>query len=413
VKKKIVIIGAGFAGLNAAKTLSKNKEIEIVIIDRKNHHLFQPLLYQVATAGLNEADIAYPIRSIFSRKKNITVLKDVVVDFDLENRHVITKSDKIKYDYLIIAAGAEENYFGNTQWKNYAPTIKTLKDAQILRNKILNAFEMAEKAKSENEKKKFLTFIIIGGGPTGVELAGAIGEMTRITLAKDFRNIDPRLSRIILIEAGKRILPSFDEKLSTKATRDLESLGVQVWTNSLVTEINEKGVNIGNEFIEAATVIWAAGIKANKLSQKIPGEKDKSGRIKVNADLSLPNYPEIFICGDITNFEQNGTPLPGIAPVAMQQGKHAAKQILNDLKNKKREPFKYFDKGQLATIGKSKAIAEIKNIKLSGFIAWFTWIFVHILYLTGFKNRLFVMLQWGWSYFTFKKGARLIIDNEN
>ncbi|BAI80542.1 FAD-dependent pyridine nucleotide-disulphide oxidoreductase [Deferribacter desulfuricans SSM1] len=412
MKKKVIIIGAGFAGLNAAKQLSKYKEIDVTIIDKKNHHLFQPLLYQVATAGLNESDIAYPIRSIFRKQKNVTVYKDTVENIDFKEKVVITKSKRLYYDYLIIAAGAEENYFGNTEWKKFAPTLKTLKDAQILRNKILNAFEMAEKATSDQEMKKYLTFIVIGGGPTGVELAGAIGEMTRITLAKDFRNIDPRLSRILLIEAGKRILPSFDENLTSKAVKDLESLGVQVWTNSLVTEITDDSIKIGNEQIEAATVIWAAGIKANSLSSIIPSEKDKMGRVFTANDLSLKNFPEVFVCGDLAHFIQNGEPLPGIAPVAMQQGKHVAKQIINDLKNKKREEFVYFDKGQLATIGKSKAIAEIRNLKLSGFLAWITWIFVHILYLTGFKNRIFVTLQWAWSYITFKKGARLIIDDE-
>ncbi|KAA0259481.1 NAD(P)/FAD-dependent oxidoreductase [Deferribacter autotrophicus] len=409
--KKIVIIGAGFGGLNAAKILCKNKKLNITIIDKKNHHLFQPLLYQVATAGLNESDIAYPIRSIFRNKKNVTVYKETVIDFDFNTKTVITDSNKHSYDYLIIACGAVENYFGKDKWAKYAPTLKNLNHAQQLRNKILNAFEMAEKTKDDNEKRKYLTFVVIGGGPTGVELAGAIGEMTRFTLAKDFRNIDPRLSRIILIEAADKILATFDDKLINKAVRNLESLGVQVWTKSMVTDIDEKGVTIGNERLESATIIWAAGIKANPLSEKLPGNKDKMGRIIVNKDLSIENYPDVFVVGDLAHFEQNGKILPGIAPVAMQQGKFVAKLILAELKGKKRTQFKYFDKGQMATIGRSKAIAEIKNLKLSGFIAWITWILVHIMYLTGFKNRIFVMLQWAWSYLTLKKGARLIIDD--
>ncbi|MGA1845699.1 NAD(P)/FAD-dependent oxidoreductase [Deferribacter abyssi] len=409
--KKVVIIGAGFGGLNTAKVLSKNKKLKITIIDKKNHHLFQPLLYQVATAGLNESDIAYPIRSIFRNYKNVNVYKETVVDFDFNSKIVITDSNKHSYDYLIISCGTVENYFGKNNWVKYAPTLKNLSHAQQLRNKILNAFELAEKTNDDNERKKYLTFVIIGGGPTGVELAGAIGEMTRFTLAKDFRNIDPRLSRIILIEATNKILPTFDHKLINKAVKDLESLGVQVWTKSMVTEIDDNGVRIGNEILESATIIWAAGIKANPLTEKIPGKKDKMGRIIVNKDLSLENYPNVFVIGDLAHFEQNGKVLPGIAPVAMQQGKFVAKLILSEVKGKKRTTFKYFDKGQMATIGRSKAIAEIKNLKLSGFIAWVTWILVHIMYLTGFKNRIFVILQWAWSYLTLKKGARLIIDD--
>ena len=408
--KQIVIIGAGFGGLNAAKILAGNKDFNITILDKENHHLFKPLLYQVASAGLNESDIAYPIRSIFAKYKNVKVFKENVVDIDGESKKVITGSKIHQYDYLIIACGAVENYFKNTNWVNFAPPLQKLSHAQHLRNKILNAFEMAEKSKDEEERKKHLTFVIVGGGPTGVELAGAIGEITRITLTKEFRNIDPSLSRIILIEANNTILRSFDKKLIKKALRDLESLGVQVWTNSRVTDISGDYINIANETIKTSTIMWAAGTMANSLAEKINCDKDQMGKILVENDLSLNQFPDVYAVGDIVHFEQNGRVLPGLAPVAMQQGKYAAKVILKREAGKPYKPFKYRDKGQLATIGRSKAIAEIKRFKVSGTLAWITWLFVHILYLTGFKNRMLVMLQWAWSYFTFKKGARIIID---
>jgi len=408
--KKVVIIGAGFGGLNAAKILAGNKNLNITILDKENHHLFKPLLYQVASAGLNESDIAYPIRSIFAKNENVKVFKENVVDIDSHSKNVITDSKIHEYDYLIIACGAVENYFKNSNWISFAPPLQKLSHAQHLRNKILNAFEMAEKSEDEEEKKKHLTFVIVGGGPTGVELAGAIGEITRITLTKDFRNIDPSLSRIILIEANNTILRSFDKKLIKKALRDLESLGVQVWNSSKVTDIRKDSISIASETLKTSTIMWAAGTKANSLVEKIYCDKDQMGKILVEKDLSIKQFPDVYAVGDIVHFEQNGRVLPGLAPVAMQQGKHVAKTILKREAGKPYKPFKYRDKGQLATIGRSKAIAEIKRFKVSGTFAWITWLFVHVLYLTGFKNRMLVMLQWAWSYFTFKKGARIIID---
>jgi len=408
--KKIVIIGAGFGGLNAAKILADNKDFSITILDKENHHLFKPLLYQVASAGLNESDIAYPIRSIFAKNNNVKVFKENVVDIDAESKKVITDSKIHEYDYLIIACGAVENYFKNDDWITFAPPLQKLSHAQYLRNKILNAFEMAEKSENEEEKKKHLTFVIVGGGPTGVELAGAIGEITRMTLSKDFRNIDPSLSRIILIEANTTILRSFDKKLIKKALRDLESLGVQIWNSSKVTDIREDSISIGNETLKTSTIMWAAGTKANSLVEKIHCDKDMTGKIMVENDLSINQFPDVYAVGDIVHFEQNGRVLPGLAPVAMQQGKYVARAILRREAAKPCKPFKYRDKGQLATIGRSKAIAEIKRFKVSGTFAWITWLFIHVLYLTGFKNRMLVMLQWAWSYFTFKKGSRIIID---
>ncbi|MEC9491490.1 NAD(P)/FAD-dependent oxidoreductase [Flexistipes sp.] len=408
--KKVVIIGAGFGGLNAAKILAGNKDFSITILDKENHHLFKPLLYQVASAGLNESDIAYPIRSIFAKNENVKVFKENVVDIDGESKKVITDSKIHEYDYLIIACGAVENYFKNSNWISFAPPLQKLSHAQHLRNKILNAFEMAEKSEDDEERKKHLTFVIVGGGPTGVELAGAIGEITRITLTKDFRNIDPSLSRIILIEANNTILRSFDKKLIKKALRDLESLGVQIWNSSKVTDIREDSISIASETLKTSTIMWAAGTMANSLAERIHCDKDQMGKILVENDLSLNQFPDVYAVGDIVHFEQNGRVLPGLAPVAMQQGKYAAKVILKREAGKPYKPFKYRDKGQLATIGRSKAIAEIKRFKVSGTLAWITWLFVHVLYLTGFKNRMLVMLQWAWSYFTFKKGARIIID---
>lgn len=408
--KKVVIIGAGFGGLNAAKILAGNKNLNITILDKENHHLFKPLLYQVASAGLNESDIAYPIRSIFAKNENVKVFKENVVDIDSHSKNVITDSKIHEYDYLIIVCGAVENYFNNSNRISFAPPLQKLSHAQHLRNKILNAFEMAEKSEDEEEKKKHLTFVIVGGGPTGVELAGAIGEITRITLTKDFRNIDPSLSRIILIEANNTILRSFDKKLIKKALRDLESLGVQIWNNSKVTDIREGSISIASETLKTSTIMWAAGTKANSLVEKIYCDKDQMGKILVENDLSIKQFPDAYAVGDIVHFEQSGRVLPGLAPVAMQQGKYAAKTILKREAGKPYKPFKYRDKGQLATIGRSKAIAEIKRFKVSGTFAWITWLFIHVLYLTGFKNRMLVMLQWAWSYFTFKKGARIIID---
>ncbi len=407
--KRVVIVGGGFAGLNAAKRLGKVRDVTVTLIDRQNYHLFQPLLYQVAIAGLSPSDIAAPIRSLLARRKNVTVLQGNVERVDFESEKVFTDFGEIDYDYLLLCCGAVPSYFGNDAWEPYAPSLKTLPQATEIRRRVLSSFEAAERTEDVQLRHRLLTFVVIGGGPTGVELAGAIGEMSRFTLAKDFRNIDPTLTRVLLIEAGPRILPSFTEKLAARASRDLETLGVQIWTNSFVTNIDEHGVEIGEERLQAATVIWAAGVRG----VEVPGgpELDRSGRISVETDLSIPGYPHVFVAGDQANFtHQTGKPLPGIAPVAMQQGRFVAKTIINDLRGKPRQTFKFVDKGQMATIGRSRAIVEMGKFKFSGWFAWLTWLVVHIYFLVGFKNRFFVVVNWAWSYLTFKRGARLIVQ---
>ncbi|GIX41003.1 MAG: NADH dehydrogenase [Leptospiraceae bacterium] len=410
-KIRIIIVGGGFGGLNAAKVLcNKSSKIEVLLIDRRNHHLFQPLLYQVATGALNPADIAIPIRSILSKCKNIKVFLGNVLDIDLNNKKVITDFDEFSYDYLILACGATHSYFNHDEWEEYAPGLKSLEEATEIRRRIFLAYELAERENDPLKQKELLTFVIVGGGPTGVELAGAIGEISRYTLSKDFRNINPGRTRIILIEAGPRILPSFSPELSEYAARELEKLGVTIWTNTYVTEVGNGYVKAGDEIIRAKTIIWAAGVQPSSLNQKLNVPKDKTGRIIVEPDLSIKNYPEVFVIGDQANFSytKDGKPLPGIAPVAIQQGKHAAKNILREIQGKERKAFIYLDKGFMATIGRMDAILQMHNIHLKGFLAWFLWVFVHILYLIGFKNKIIVLIQWAWSFFTFRRGARLI-----
>lgn len=410
MKKRVVVVGAGFGGLNVVKKLRNRKDLEIIVIDRKNHHLFQPLLYQVATGALNPADIAIPIRSIFSDSPNIRVLLGNVVDVDLENQKVITDFEEIPYDYLVLACGATHSYFRNDHWEEHAPGLKSIEEATEIRRRIFLAFELAEREKDPQKQREYLTFIVVGGGPTGVELAGALGEISRYTLSKDFRNINPGRTRIILIEGSQRILPNFSPELSEYAARTLEKLGVTVWTNTFVTEVGDGYVKAGDEIVKAKTILWAAGVEASALGKKLPVAKDKQGRIIVEPDLSLPKYPNVFVIGDMAHFAhtKDKMPLPGIAPVAVQQGKFVAETILGDLKGKSREPFIYFDKGIMATIGRSHAILEAHNIKVKGLVAWLMWVFVHILYLIGFRNKLSVFLEWAWSFFTFKRGARLI-----
>ncbi|MEI8102021.1 MAG: NAD(P)/FAD-dependent oxidoreductase [Chlorobium sp.] len=414
MKKRVVIIGGGFTGINAAKVLGNNPDIEITLIDRKNYHLFQPLLYQVAMAALGEGDIAAPLRNMLANYHNITVFKGIVEGIDVEKKTVLTDFNTIPYDYLIVACGVQHHYFGHNEWEEFAPGLKTLAQAKEIRRRVMEAYERAERTIDFVERKKLLTFIIVGGGPTGVELAGSIGEMSRYTLSKFYRNIDPKLTRIFIVEAAPRILGSFSPDLASKATRSLEKLGVQVWTSSMVSDVNANGVQIGNERIEAATVLWAAGITAVGIGKTMAGvEMDRIGRIMVEQDLSMPGHPEIFVGGDLACFTtESGTPLPGLAPVALQQGRCIGKNILLDLKSKARKSFRYLDKGQMATIGKNKAIVEFGKIKFDGIFAWFTWLLVHIYFLTSFRHRVFVLLQWGWSYFTFSYGARLIINRE-
>lgn len=408
---KIVIIGGGFGGITLAKKL-KNTDYQIKIIDKSNHHLFQPLLYQVAAAALSPGDIAVPIRSEFSNSKNVEVILGEVINIDRAKKKVITKDDQYEYDFLVIAIGNKHSYFGNDQWENYAPGLKTISDALNIRERMLLAFEKAELAKTENEKRKEMTFVIVGGGPTGVEVAGAIAEISKETLLKDFRNINTADTKIILVEGADKILQTFDQPLNDKTKQTLEKLGVEVRLNSFVKEINENGVLVGSEFIEASNVIWAAGNKVSPILENLETELDKSGRVIVDQDCSLKDDPNIFVIGDAALFIENGKPLPGVAPVAMQQGRYVAKILKKNLQKEFRKPFKYFDKGNLATIGRAKAVLQIGNFKISGFFAWLVWALVHIAFLVNFRKRYRVMTEWIWYYLTFRNGIRLITKND-
>lgn len=411
--KTVVIVGGGFAGLKAAKALGHKDGVKVTLIDKHNYHLFQPLLYQVATAGLSPADIASPIRGILSNHKNVAVFLGEVKKVDLQNKKITADERELTYDYLVLACGALHSYFGHPEWENNAPGLKTLEQATEIRRRILIAFEKAEKEENLDRQKQNLTFVIVGGGPTGVELAGAIAEISRQTLTKDFRRINPASTRVLLIEAGPRILSAFDESLSNKASRDLEDLGVQIWTSTRVTDVRSDSVVLGEEIIKASTIVWAAGVQPSGLNKELNVPLDRAGRVIVEKDLSLKDHPEVFVLGDqACSFDENSRPLPGLASVAMQQGKHVAKNILNDIQGKPREPFQYLDKGQMATLGRKKAIAQINKLKFSGFLAWLIWLFIHVYYLIGFKNKLSVISQWSYAYFTFKKGARLIVDKE-
>ncbi|MFL6618737.1 MAG: NAD(P)/FAD-dependent oxidoreductase, partial [Povalibacter sp.] len=410
--KKFVIVGAGFAGLNAARKMRHIRDVEITVIDRENHHLFQPLLYQVAMAALSPADIAAPIRTLLSGS-NVRVIQASAQRIDIERRVVITSAGEFSYDYLLLACGAQHAYFGHEEWEINAPGLKTLPQATEIRRRVLEAFEAAERETDVNVRRRHLTFVVVGGGPTGVELAGAIGEMSRYTLAKDFRTIDPRQTRIILVEAGDRILAGFDQKLASRAMRDLESLGVQVWTSSRVTNITAQGVMIGDEQIASSTVLWAAGVRAADVGRTLGAPLDSAGRVIVGEDLSIPGHPEVFVAGDLAHRPgPDGKPLPGVALVAMQEGIHVVKMIRADLAGKPRVAFRYHDVGKLATIGRSRAICEIFGVKLSGWFAWWVWLLVHIYRLSGFRNRIIVLIQWAWSYMTFTRGARLIVGKE-
>ncbi|MFI5307473.1 MAG: NAD(P)/FAD-dependent oxidoreductase [Polyangiales bacterium] len=411
-RKRVVIVGGGFAGLNAAKQLGRSGRVAVSLIDRRNHHLFQPLLYQVAMAGLSPAEIAVPIRALLSGYRDVTVIQGEVRAVDLAARRVSGEGfAPVDYDYLLLATGVQHAYFGHEQWEPFAPGLKTLEQATEIRRRVLTAFERAEVETDPEQRKRELTFAIVGGGPTGVELAGAIGEMSRFTLARDFHNIDPKLTRVILIEAGPRILPSFVPELASRATRDLESLGVQVWTNSRVTAVDASGVQVGDERIATRTVLWAAGVRAAESGVGQEQARDAQGRLVTLPDLSLPGHPEVFALGDLAHAAgPSGSPLPGIAPVALQQGRYAAATILAELRGRPRAPFVYQDKGQMATIGRSRAIAQLPHLRLTGWVAWLGWLTIHIYYLSGFKNRLFVLIQWAWSYLTFARGARLIVE---
>ncbi|MES2963685.1 MAG: NAD(P)/FAD-dependent oxidoreductase [Bdellovibrionota bacterium] len=410
--RRVVVIGGGFGGINVTKKLSGRRDVEVTIIDRRNYHLFQPLLYQVAMAGLNPGEIATPIRSIFAGKNNVRSLMGEVRSVDLSQKVLGTDFGPVPYDSLVLACGAQHSYFGHEEWEPFAPGLKTLEQATEIRRRVLTAFELAERADDPELERRLLTFVIVGGGPTGVELAGTLGEISRFALSKDFRHIDPTKTRVILIEAGSRVLAQFDEKLSKRAARDLEKLGVTIWTNQRVTNISPDGVTLGGESVRAATVLWAAGVKPSPLNATLGVPVDKAGRVIVKADLSLPGHPDVFVIGDQACFIENERALPGLAPVAMQQGRVVAANILRDIDAKPRKDFRYVDKGQMATIGRGRAVAQTSNLRLSGMIAWFAWLLVHIYYLVGFRNRVMVLLEWAWAYLTYRRGAQLITHRE-
>jgi NADH:ubiquinone reductase (H+-translocating) len=407
----VVIVGGGFAGLSAARSL-KDADVKVTLIDRRNHHLFAPLLYQVATAQLSPANIAQPIRAMLSRQKNATVLMGEVEHIDADARTLTVDNGRvIPYDYLIVAVGATHSYFGHDEWAPLAPGLKTIDDATKIRRRILEAFEEAESATDAAEREALLTFVVIGGGPTGVELAGAIGEIARHTLVKDFQHIDSRDAKILLLEGLPRILPMFPEKLSSYAVKDLAKFGVEVRTNSLVTGIDEHGVNIGDERIDAKTVLWAAGVQVSPLTRVLGGlaELDRAGRVPVTAELNIAGHPEIFVIGDAASIKNSeGKPVPGVAPAAMQQGKWAASNIARALRGEAYVPFVYNDRGNLATIGRNQAVASVKGRNFNGFPAWLMWMVVHIFYLNDLKNRALVISQWLYSYISHGRSARLI-----
>jgi len=410
---RVVIIGAGFGGLQAARKLA-HAPVQITLIDRRNHHTFQPLLYQVATAGLSPGEIAAPIRWILRNQKNVEVLLAEVQDFDLERRRVRLAEVEVAYDYLIVAAGASHGYFGHDQWEAYAPGLKTIEDALEIRRRVLLAFELAERQAAAHEEILPLNFVIIGGGPTGVELAGTLAEISRHVLAHEFRGINPKSTRILLLEGGPRILPAYAEDLSQSAEEQLDHLGVEVQTKALVTSVDADAVCIGADRIPAAVILWAAGVSASPLGKKLGAPVDRAGRVLVNPDLSVPGHPEVFVIGDLAALnDEQGKLLPGVAPVAMQEGAAVARNITRDLGKDPRKPFHYFDKGSLATIGRSAGIAQFGKVHISGVIAWLSWLFVHIFFLIGFRNRMIVLIQWAWSYFTYERGARLITGNQH
>ena len=405
---RIVIVGAGFGGLNAARTLAR-QPVEITIVDRKNHHTFQPLLYQVATAGLSPGEIASPIRAIFRGENNVLSLLEQVESFDFGRRLVKTSEQEIPYDYLIVAAGATHAYFGHDDWEPYAPGLKTIEDALEIRRRVLLAFELAERQAVSGVSTEPLNFIVVGAGPTGVELAGTLAEINQHVLAHEFRSIDPSRTRILLLEGGPRVLPAYAEDLSRSAEEQLRRLGVDVRTNTMVTGIEPGAVRMGGSRIVAPVILWAAGVAASPLGNKLGAPCDRAGRVLVQPDLSLPGHPEVFVIGDLAALkDEQGKMLPGVAPVAIQEGKYVGNLIRNELRGKPRLNFHYWDKGSLATIGRAAAVAQFGRIHISGFVAWLSWLFIHIFFLIGFQNRLLVFIQWAWSYVTYERGARLI-----
>ena len=405
----IVVIGGGFGGLEAVKAL-KGEDVNITLIDRSNHHLFQPLLYQVATAGLVPANIARPLREVFRSQENVEVILSEVRRIDTDARKIVTEDLVVGYDFLILATGARHSYFGHPEWEKNAPGLKNLSDAVEIRKRMLLAFEIAEKAIDQGERDAAMTFVVVGGGPTGVEMAGAICEIARHTMTRDFRSIDSANAKVILIEGSPHILAAYTPDLSEKGKRQLEEIGVEVHEGIAVTNVTAEGVEIkGGQFIPCRTVVWAAGNAASPLGKTLNVPLDKAGRVIVNEDLTIPGHPEVQVVGDMANFSwQNGKPLPGVSPAAMQMGRHAARSILETLAGGQPMKFHYWDKGSLATIGRNKAVGDLNFIHVSGFIAWFLWATIHIFYLVGYRSRLAVMGEWFWNYVTFYRGSRLI-----
>jgi NADH dehydrogenase len=405
----VVIIGGGFAGLAAARAL-RDAPVCITLIDKSNHHLFQPLLYQVATAALAAPDISAPIRKLLWKQRNVTVWMATVTRIDVERRRVLLDSTETDYDYLIVAAGMTHAYFGHENWAQHAPGLKTIGEALDVRRRILRAFEAAELESSAERRRAWTTFVVIGGGPTGVELAGALAEIAGKTLVRDFRRFDPRTTRVILVEAGPRILSAFPESLSSQARAELEGLGIEVRTNAPVSDLGADFVEIGNERIAARTIVWAAGVRSSPLSTHLGVPIDRSGRVWVEEDLSVPDRPEVFVVGDLIAKTQSGKPLPGVAQLAMQSGKHAARNVKLSLEHKPRLPFRYIDKGSMATIGRNRAVAKVGRFEFSGMIAWWLWLVVHVLFLVEFRRRLAVLVEWGWAYFTWQRRSRVILE---
>lgn len=411
-RPKVVVVGGGFGGLSTVRAL-KNAPVDLVLLDRTNHHLFQPLLYQVASAGLSPAEIAWPIRTILRKQKNASVLMVAVTRVDLPNKTVWfddgDEERSIAYDYLVLAAGARTTYFGHDEWGKYAVGLKDLDDAVEIRRRVLLAFEAAERSSDPEERRKLLTFAVIGGGPTGVEMAGALAELSRFVLARDFRDINPRATRVTLIEAGDRILASFPPDLSESALRQLKELDVEVLLNTKVTNVDDRGVHLGDRLLETSTVVWGAGVGATPLTATLGVELDRAKRVVVEPDCSIPGFKEAFAIGDMAAYlHDGGAPLPGVSPVAMQQGQFVADAIAGDMKGKGRGKFSYFDKGSMATIGRSRAIAMAGRFRMSGLLAWGAWLAVHLWFLVGFRNRFAVFFNWAWSYFTYQRGARII-----
>ena len=411
---RVVIVGAGFGGLKAAKAL-RHANAQVTVIDRQNHHLFQPLLYWVATAGLSPADISSPIRSILRRQKNTEVLMAEVTGVDLERQRVLMGEHAVPYDYLVLATGAHDNYFGHPEWEKYAPGLKSITDATSIRRQILLAFEAAEIETDPQKIQSLLTFVLVGAGPTGVEMSGAIAELAHKALVSDFRHIDTKSSRIILVEAAPRILGTFPASLARKTKRKLERMGVEVREGSPVESVDEHGVVVSGERIEAHNIIWSAGVTASAAGKWLAADVDRAGRVKVESDLSVPGHPNVFVIGDTATITQKGKPLPGVAPVAMQAGTYVASVIAQRIAGKEQQhkPFHYLNKGNLATVGRSYALVNMGKLNITGFLAWVTWLVVHIFYLIGFRNRAVALFQWAWTYLTYARGARLITFERN